>query len=554
MTGSTSPDSNSHPQASAKKGANEDAQSPQSGGAGDGFSSRWGLVVAALGMAVGAGNIWRFPRMAAQHGGGAFLLLWLAFTVLWSIPLLMTEFAMGKKTRKGPVGAFGLLLGKRWAWMGGFVAVCTLAIMFYYSVVTGWSAWYFLACLFKFGQISGDADTAWSTLTQGSWVAVVFQFVAAGGCGLLLIKGVASGIERICKVLVPVLTVLLVVAAVRGLTLPGGIEGLEFLFHVDPDKLTRSETWLQALSQSAWSTGAGWGLIVTYASYARRDEDVGLNSLITAVGDNSASVLAAMAILPAIFALSGSTEQALAVTGSDNTGMAFVWMPRLFGRLPAGGSFFAALFFLALTAASASSLLAMMEMGTRVLVDFGLSRKKALGFITGGCLLFGLPSALSMKVFLNQDWVWGLGLLLSGVLFAIAVIRYGPRRFRETLINGDDPDWRVGRWFEVVVKWVLPLEFVVLMSWWFYQSATKFSKGETLNPFSSFSVATVLLQWGVVLVVGVMASATLHRLVVRADERLGGGPHQDAHEDAHEDPQKDAQKDAQEDDTEEDLL
>jgi hypothetical protein len=141
--------------------------------------------------------------------------------------------------------------------------------------------------------------------------------------------------------------------------------------------------------------------------------------------------------------------------------------------------------------------------------------------------------------------VWGLGLLLSGVLFAIAVIRYGPRRFRESLINGDDPDWRVGRWFEVVVKWVLPLEFVLLMSWWFYQSATKFSKGETLNPFSSFSVATVLLQWGVVLVVGVVASATLHRLVVRADGGLAKEAHEDELEDDH--------KDELEEDTEEEL-
>lgn len=484
---------------------------------GEGFTSRWGLVIAALGMAVGAGNIWRFPRMAAQHGGGSFLILWLGFTVLWSIPLLMTELAMGKKTRKGPVGAFGMLLGKRWTWMGGFVAVCTLAIMFYYSVITGWSAWYFIACIFQFKTISGDAHTAWGALTQGSWVAVAFQFVAAGGCGLLLLKGVASGIERICKILVPLLTILLITAAVRGLTLPGGIKGLEFLFSINTDALAKSETWLQALSQSAWSTGAGWGLIVTYGSYARKNEDIGLNSLITAVGDNSASVLAAMAILPAIFALSGSTQQALAVTGSDNTGMAFVWMPQLLGRMPAGGAFFAALFFVSLTAASASSLLAMMEMGTRVLIDFGLTRRKSIAIITGGCLLFGLPSALSMKFFLNQDWVWGLGLLLSGVLFASAVIRFGTRRFRTELINGENPDWLVGPWFDIIIKWVIPIEFIVLMSWWFYQSATKFSKGDALNPFASFSVTTVLMQWFIVIALTVVASSALHRMVVKAD-------------------------------------
>jgi NSS family neurotransmitter:Na+ symporter len=486
---------------------------------GRGFSGRWGLVIAALGMAVGAGNIWRFPRMAAQHGGGAFLLPWLLFTLLWSIPLLMVEFAMGKSTRKGPVGAFGALLGKRWTWMGGFVALCTLAIMFYYSVVTGWSAHYFLACLTRFDEVSRGASTHWTWLTEGNWVAVVFQILAAGGCGALLLKGVASGIERVCKVLVPVLTLLLLVATVRGVTLPGGVAGLQFLFAVDPEKLSQSSTWLQALSQSAWSTGAGWGLIVTYASYARKNEDVGLNSLITAVGDNSASVLAAMAILPAIFALAGSTEQALAITSdaTGNTGMAFVWMVRLFGNLPAGGALFASLFFLALTAASASSLLAMMEMGTRVFVDFGLSRRKALTIVIGACLLCGLPSALSSDVFLNQDWVWGLGLLISGMLFASAVSLYGARRFRQQRINAKGCDWRVGRWFDVVIKWILPLEFLILMGWWLYRSATHFAAQAPFDPFAVFSVGTCLFQWGLALIVLVALSGWLYRWTQRGN-------------------------------------
>jgi NSS family neurotransmitter:Na+ symporter len=451
--------------------------------------------------------------MAAQHGGGAFLLPWLLFTLVWSIPLLMVELAMGKSTRKGPVGAFGVLLGPRSTWMGGFVALCTLAIMFYYSVVTGWSGWYFVACIIRFDTMSQDADTAWTWLTEGSWVAVVFQLLAAGGCGLLLLKGVASGIERVCKVLVPVLTVLLLIAAIRGVTLPGGPQGLQFLFEVDMDELAESSTWLQALSQSAWSTGAGWGLIVTYGSYARKQEDVGLNSLITAVGDNSASVLAAVAILPAIFALAGSSEQALAITSdaTGNTGMAFVWMPQLFGKMPAGGAFFAALFFFSLTAASASSLLAMMEMGIRVLMDFGMTRKKSLMMVVAAALLFGLPSALSIEVFLNQDWVWGLGLLISGLLFASAVILHGTKKFRCELINGRGSDWKVGRWFDVVVTWLIPCEFLVLMGWWMYRSATNLSEGEPLNPFKTFSVGTLLLQWGGAILVLVVLSRWLYK-------------------------------------------
>jgi NSS family neurotransmitter:Na+ symporter len=463
-------------------------------------------------MAVGAGNLWRFPRVAAQNGGGAFLLPWLAFTLLWSLPLLMVEFGMGKKSRKGPVGAFSVLTGKRTSWMGGFVALCTIAIMFYYSVVTGWSAWYFVACIFRFETLSSDAQNAWATLSTGSPVAVGFHLAASVGCALILLRGVASGLERVCKVLVPFLAVLLLAAAVRGVTLPGGVTGLQFLFEVDPEKLGRAQTWLEALSQSAWSTGAGWGLMLTYASYSRKKEDVGLNCAITAVGDNSASVLAAMAILPAIFALSGSTDKAMAVTGAGNTGMTFIWIPQLFARMPAGGAFFAALFFAALTAASMSSLLAMMEMASRVFGDFGLKRKHAVLLVAGATFALGLPSALSLDFFNNQDWVWGLGLLISGVLFALGAARYGLKRFREQLVNTEGADWKVGRWFEVVVAFIIPAEFVVLMVWWFYQSVTVYAKDRWWDPLSAFSVSTCVVQWGVVLIVLIGLSGVLYRL------------------------------------------
>jgi len=295
------------------------------------------------------------------------------------------------------------------------------------------------------------------------------------------------------------LGVLLVVAVVRGLTLPGGVQGLEFLFHVDWGKLGDGKTWIEALSQSAWSTGAGWGLMLTYGAYARRDEDVGLNSLLTVLGNNSASILAAMAMLPAIFALSGSLPEALAVTGADNTGLAFVWMPRLFARMPGQGAFFAALFFAALTAASLSSLLAMMEMATKVLVDLGVARPKALASVALATFLFGLPSAVSLRVFQNQDWVWGLGLLLSGAFVAFAAAKYGIGRFRRQWVNGPGADWRVGRWFDLVTTLLIPVEFLVLLGWWFHQSVTRYSAGRWWDVTATYSVATCLAQWGLLL-------------------------------------------------------
>ncbi|MFQ5766429.1 MAG: sodium-dependent transporter, partial [Acidobacteriota bacterium] len=192
------------------------------------FSSRWSLILAALGMAVGTGNIWRFPRVAAQYGGGAFIIAWILSLFVWSIPLLMVEFALGKKTRKGPIGAFVGLLGPRFAWMGGFVALCTLAILSYYSVVTGWCIRYFLQS--ATGRLAADAETSWKAFTgAGSWWPVLYHAAALGIGGWIIHRGVVKGIEKANKILIPSLFLLLMAAALRAVTLDGAGQGLEFL-------------------------------------------------------------------------------------------------------------------------------------------------------------------------------------------------------------------------------------------------------------------------------------------------------------------------------------
>jgi len=316
------------------------------------FSSRWGLILAALGMAVGTGNIWRFPRIVAENGGGSFLIPWIIFLFLWSIPLLIIEFSLGKETRMGTVGAFGKFLGKKFTWMGAFVGFCTMAIMFYYSVVMGWCVKFFVASL------SGDSGLAqseqyWNSFTSG-YQPVFFHFIAMALGSFVIYKGVVAGIEKANKILIPTLFLLLILAAVRALTLPGAMAGLDYLFKPDLDLLLNHKTWLEALTQSAWSTGAGWGLILTYAVYMKKKEDVVLNSFIAGLGNNSASLLAAMVILPTIFAIL-PYEEAMQAVGAGNQGLTFIWIPQLFGQMPFG-SFFMTIFFLALTAAALSSL------------------------------------------------------------------------------------------------------------------------------------------------------------------------------------------------------
>lgn len=480
------------------------------------FSSHWGLVAAGLGMAVGTGNLWRFPRIVAQNGGGAFLLPWMLFLFIWSIPLIVAEFALGRATRRGVVGTFAALLGERWAWLGGFVAVTTTLIMFYYAVVTGWTLKYVVAALT--GGLRGASPEAyWNGFVASLWQPVAFHLVAAGFAGLIVYQGVVRGIERANRIMIPVLFALLVVAAVRAVSLPGASRGLEFLFAPDLSRLGTYRTWLEALTQSAWSTGAGWGLILTYAAYVRRDEDIVLTSATIGFGDNSASLLAALAVVPTAFALL-STEEALAAMAAGNTGLMFIWIPQLFARIPAGETFLV-LFFLALFLAALSSLISMTELATRVLMDVGLERARAVVVVTAATAVGGLPSAMSTRVFENQDWVWGLGLMISGLCVAVAAMRYGVRRFRDRLINvgAEYGTLTVGRAYDWVLCYLVPVEVVVMLSWWFYQAATVYDPEGWWHPLHPTSVGTCLVQWGIA--IGLLL--LFNRRLARASLRTG---------------------------------
>ena len=457
------------------------------------FSSRWGILMAVIGMAVGTGNIWRFPRVAAANGGGAFLIAWLVFMFAWSVPLVLSELALGKHTRKGPAGAVGHLIGAKYNWLGAFVGVCTCFITFYYSVVTGWCLKYFFASLGS-GLGGADAESYWASFTTANLQPVFFHLVAITvGC-LIISRGVVKGIERTNRVLIPVLFSLLVVAAVRAVTLPDAIKGLGFLFTPVWSELKSHEVWLEALTQSAWSVGAAWGLATTYGVYLRKKDDFVLTGYTTAFGDYSASLLAGIAVMCTVFSVLPEPE-AYAALAAGNEGLTFIWLPQLFQAIPAG-HIFLPLFFLALSFAAMSSLIAMIEMATRICVDLGIPRQKAVPLVGVVGFLMGLPSAWQLGFFQNQDWVWGLGLIVSGFFISIAVIRFGAARFRRELINTPEERRPVGRWYIFVITYLVPVEFVALIVWWFYQAATVYDPDGWWHPFHSFSVGTTVLQWG----------------------------------------------------------
>jgi SNF family Na+-dependent transporter len=557
------------------------------------FSSRWAMMLAMLGMAVGTGNIWRFPRIAAANGGGAFLVAWVCFLVLWSVPLLIVEFSMGKAARAGTVGAFSRVIGQKFAWMGAWVAFTATAIMFYYSVVAGWTIRYFFAGVT--GELQGEIPGALWTRYAGSWGAVLTHAIAMG-IGIFVVARGVRGIEKAASFLIPSLFALVVLLAVRAVTLPGAEGGLAFLFQPDWSDLGRASVWLEALTQNAWDTGAGWGLALSYAIYMRRREDTALNSFLLGFGNNSVSLLAGIMVICTVFAvgpavatqiaatpagfdqairaypgLERSLEAGLreagvevvggrvgvqiaegdipgffanegipvttrlevareagvldgqqvaeAVLGSGNNGLTFIWVPQIFETLPFG-RVLTSLFFLALAFAAISSLIAMIELATRVLQDAGIPRQRAVWTVGGVGFLLGIPSAMNMAFFDNQDFVWGVGLMLSGFFFAFAMSRFGAARFRTRFINTADSDIQIGKWWDYAIYFVM-VQAVVLMGWWLYQAIDFDDLGATFTPFSAFNVGTLLVQWGIALA----AFLLLNQWLVR---RTVGGPLEDA--------------------------
>ena len=473
------------------------------------FSSRWGLLLSVLGIAVGTGNIWRFPRIAAQNGGdggaGAFLIAWLCFLFLWSIPLIIAEYAIGRKFRKGVVGTFAQIKNGKITWMGAFVAFVSTAITFFYSVIVGWCIYYFFHMLTQpLPTTTEQAMAIWNNYQHSAW-PFLFHAAAMGLGALAIWKGVRS-IERVNKILIPTLLVIVVISVIRALTLPGAWNGVEYLFTPQWSQLAHPKIWLEALTQNAWDTGAGWGLFLTYAAYMKREHGVVKNAFTTGIGNNSVSLLAALMIFGTVFAVLQSEMgmsrpeilEIMKTSGPASTGLTFIWMPQLFARMFLGSPL-SVLFFLGLTFAGFSSLIAQLELPRRVFVDAGMKLPKAIGLVICVAYLLGIPSARNLNFLSNQDFVWGVALMISGAFVAFFVVKYGITKLREKELLVDKNDLRLGAWWEFILKYFVPVAATVLLVWWLSLSATVYAPDQWYNPFNASSVMTCLVQWTIVL-------------------------------------------------------
>ncbi len=483
------------------------------------------MILSVLGIAVGTGNIWRFPRIAASNAGeggaGAFLVAWLVFLVAWSIPLIIAEYALGQRGRRGVVGTFARLAGPKAAWLGAFVAFVAAAIMCYYSVVAGWCAYYIGRSAALGLPVSAEASlAAWGAFQASPWPILLHGGMMA--LGVAACRGGVRTIERANRFLVPTLLAIVAVAAVRAVTLPGAGDGVSFLFTPDWGTLAAPAVWLEALTQNAWDTGAGWGLILTYAAYMRKEDGVVRNAVLTGLGNNVVSLVAATTIFGIVFAVLGpqmSQPEILDVmrqSGERGTGLTFIWMPPLFAEMALGAPL-AVLFFVALTFAALSSLISMIELSTRVTVDLGVRREKAVVGVGVVAFLVGVPSALSGDVFGNQDFVWGVALILSGAFIALAVWRHGAARLRAEVATPSD--WRLPRVWDTWIRFAIPLQAVVLLGWWLWLATTADFTSRWWDPFEPYSAMSCLTQWGIALAVFFgLNQWMVRRLALTADE------------------------------------
>jgi len=466
-----------------------------------GFATRWGLILSLIGASAGTGNVWRFPRMAALNGGGSFVLAWLVSLVIVSIPVIIAEMVLGRATRHGCPGAFRDFIGKKYTWMGAFLSLTCIGITAYYTAIMAWVLQYAIVAATKgFGNV--NTELMYENVVSGNWMTVALFIVSLSITAFIVSKGIGSGIEKVNNIMVPTLFILLIIVAVRCVTLPGAAQGLEFLFAVKKEYLFNPQTWLSALSQSAWSVGPGWGLVLTYAVYTKAKSDVALNEFIQGFGNNSVALLAGFAVLPAIFASVPTVAAAEEICASGNYGLTFVYLAKIFPGMP-GGYIIGIMFFVALYFAALSSNLVMLLTGITPLMDAGWSRKKATITMFTVCLIWGLPSAWSLKFLGNQDWVFGMTLLVGTLFTCFAIFKYGTDKVRTKLINIPENEMYIGKWWTVCMNVVVPITITIMFGWWVVQSISWYPD-TWWNPFLEFSLGTVILQASIHIIVLVL--------------------------------------------------
>ena len=437
------------------------------------FSSGMAIFFATLSSGVGLGNIWKFPYLVGSNGGGAFLVVYICCILLVGLPIMISEFYIGRKTKKNIVGAIKTIKGEsKWQHMGTIGIVTAYLILFFYSSVGGWVYSYvFKALKGDFKNINGDiVNVAFKNTIVGPIEPILWQVLVIIVVSTIIYLGVGEGIEKFTKTLMPLLFVLIIICDIRALTLPGASKGLEFLFKPDFSLLTK-DAFLVALGLSFFKLSLGVGTMVTYSSYFREDNNMIGTSLKVALSDTLVSILAGVAIFPAVFSFGLKPEA--------GPGLLFLTIPLVFSKIPFGQIMLVAFFVLSSIAAT-TAMMSMLE----VLIAYyteekSMSRKKAViinALIIIGIGIFATLSADSESLFAGIT-IFGKGIfdifdyLSSNILMPIGgfliVILVGYHSKRQSIIDelsnkGELNNIKLIKLYYFVIRYISPI-FLLLI-------------------------------------------------------------------------------------------
>lgn len=440
------------------------------------FESHFGMIMALAGSAVGLGNLWRFPFLAAQNGGGAFIFVYLILLLTICLPVLMTEITLGRKCRSNVTRVYDNLGAPRWRWAGFITLLTPIVIMAFYTVVGGWSVKYLVqACTFSFTDPGADYSGTFGGFISSTYEPLVYTVIFLAATAIANFGGVKNGIERFSKPMMTVLSVTIILVAIRSLTLPGATEGTKYLLIPDFGKID-GKVLITALGQAFMSLSIGIGILLTYGSYVKTKEDIVMTAVSTGLIDTLFAIIAGLAIIPAVYAIAYMNGTVPAVNAGP--GLVFITLPGVFASMP-GGSIIAILFFLSLLLAAVTSAISMLEVIVAYFIEeWHLSRNRAVSVSMIIIILLGCICSLSqgtlagitvagMNIFdffdvISSDVFITVGSLIM-VLFAGWRIKKAD--FMDELTGhgtSQTPSWMF-RYVYFMVRWVAPVIIIVIM-------------------------------------------------------------------------------------------
>lgn len=433
------------------------------------FSGKIGFVLAASGSAVGLGNLWRFPYLAAKYGGGIFLLIYLLLAVTFGFTLMITEIAIGRKTRRSPMEAYGKL-NKKWKWLGYISTAVPVIILPYYCVIGGWVIKY-AAIMITGGVQQAAGDGYFASFIAQPFEPLIWFFIYATATALVVFLGVDKGIEKMSKYLMPVLLVLTIGLSIFVICQPGAMEGVVYYLKPDFSKLSVM-TFVAALGQLFFSMSLAMGIMITYGSYAKSDSNIVSSTRQIESFDTAVAFLAGLMIVPSVFVYSGGDESAL----GQGPGLMFDTLPKVFAGMPLGNVVGAAFFILVLFAALTSSVSVMEAIVAGMTDKYKIPRKKAAVIVYIYALLIGMFCAFGFSLWKNFT-IMDLSILdfldfisnsvimpIVGMLTCIMVgFVIKPKAITDEVeLNGR---FREKKFYNIMVKWIAPVcIFAILIS------------------------------------------------------------------------------------------